>query len=392
MSYDDYYGPPKNGYPNLEHAVDNRKPSAKHNRNVDGSSDSHKQSQNEYKCEEDVMEIANAGNQKTIVSCGDETSNKRKTMYGNDVPTMSLTQTSKTSPTKGADLQFSIPVSSLQQLGNFGELSFTVSSNRNHSSRPSNRCNNSSYNRFEGESIYSHTRSKNESQWTESRGDLNDKEWKKKKFKMNRQLKRQKKKQLELAEERGKVKNSSNTKDALVKDKENVCSEKAVPPVLQVPVNNGRKKINLLPVSNDNSNTTSIGEEETESNVITYGTLHSVAEVNHVDLVDDSSVTVETASNVITQGTNKSVGQVNHVDEFADFEDDGENEEINDRNTNKSNDPDSSYSSSPRSAQNDRGIILNTHTLDNYVRNEHINFSSSSSFNVVQNDGPYMQL
>ena len=84
------------------------------------------------------------------MSCGDETSNKRKAMSENDVSTMSLAQTSKTSPTKGTDLQFSIPVSSLQQLGNFGELSFTVSSNRNHSSRPSNRCNNSSYNRFKG--------------------------------------------------------------------------------------------------------------------------------------------------------------------------------------------------------------------------------------------------
>ena len=77
----------------------------------------------------------NADMQKIISTSSDDTSNKRKATADNDISTMSLTQTSKTSPKNSNDLKFSIPLSSLHQLGNFGELSFTVSSNRNKTSR-----------------------------------------------------------------------------------------------------------------------------------------------------------------------------------------------------------------------------------------------------------------
>ena len=66
--------------------------------------------------------------------------------------TISLTPTSRSSTTKGKTIDFIIPISSLNNLGNDGELSFKVNAIRNSKSKypkPSN----------------------NESKWIESRGD-----------------------------------------------------------------------------------------------------------------------------------------------------------------------------------------------------------------------------
>ena len=70
----------------------------------------------------------------TVLS-SDDTSKKRKMISENDVSTMSLTQTGRTSAKNTNDLKFSVPLRSLHKLGSFGELLFTVSSKSNNTSK-----------------------------------------------------------------------------------------------------------------------------------------------------------------------------------------------------------------------------------------------------------------
>ena len=98
------------------------------------------------------------------VLLSDDTSNKRKVVSDTVVSTISLIPTNVsyvTKKDKNRTINFSVPTSSLNNLGNEGEFSFKVSVIRN------------------GKSKSSSTPSNNDSKWDEGRGNLSRDEWKK---------------------------------------------------------------------------------------------------------------------------------------------------------------------------------------------------------------------
>ena len=97
-----------------------------------------------------------------VDSSSDEMSNKRKIVVDIDMSTISLTPTNISSGTnnnKNRTINFSIPISSFDKLGEDAEFSLKISE----------ICN--------GKSKQSSTSSKNKSKWEESKGKLRKKEW-----------------------------------------------------------------------------------------------------------------------------------------------------------------------------------------------------------------------
>ena len=112
---------------------------------------------------------------KCVTLSYDNTSNTRKVVTDTDVSNISSTPTNVSSiinNNKNRTINFSVPISLLHNLGEDGEFSSKVSVIRS------------------GKSKSSSTPSNNESKWDESIVNLSTNEWKKLRYKMNRQIKR----------------------------------------------------------------------------------------------------------------------------------------------------------------------------------------------------------
>lgn len=184
----------------------------------------------------------NAHYERCAVSSSDDTSNKRKVVADTDVSTTSLTPTNISSVTKNKNnrkINFSIPISSLNDLDNDGELLFKVSVIRN------------------GKSKSSSTPSNNDSKWDESRGNLSRNEWKKLRYKMNRITKRKEAVRLrELLDE-----NNALPKDKLRPNNRNAVAK---PHVQELTIDNVK---NALPNVKLYSNTTNFVRNSNVHNI-----------------------------------------------------------------------------------------------------------------------------
>ena len=96
----------------------------------DGCESDRRINQREHRSDGDDA-YSNAHYERCPVSSSDDTSNKRKIISEIDVSIISFVQTSRIFAAKPNTVNLSITISTLDNLGNVGELSFTVISNGN---------------------------------------------------------------------------------------------------------------------------------------------------------------------------------------------------------------------------------------------------------------------